>query len=69
MTTGDIYATVPENTLIEHKIMVPIGARGNVTWMAPKGNYDINEEVIEIEFGGEKKVRRGAGDLKTSVSE
>lgn len=55
VTTGDIYATVPENTLIEHKIMVPIGARGNVTWIAPKGEYNINEEVIEIEFGGDRK--------------
>ena len=57
VTTGDIYAKVPENTLIEHRICVPIGARGNVTWVAPQGEYNINDEVIEIEFGGEKKVR------------
>jgi V-type H+-transporting ATPase subunit A len=56
VTTGDIYAKVPENTLIEHRICVPIGARGNVTWIAPQGEYNINDEVLEIEFGGEKKV-------------
>jgi len=57
VTTGDIYAKVPENTLIEHRICVPIGARGNVTWVAPQGEYNINDEVLEIEFGGEKKAR------------
>ena len=60
MTTGDIYAKVPENTLIEHRICVPIGARGNVTWVAPQGEYNINDEVLEIEFGGEKKARSAA---------
>ena len=57
VTAGDIYATVPENTLIEHRIMLPPGARGNVTWLAPAGEYNIDEEVIEVEFGGVKKVR------------
>jgi len=60
VTTGDIYAKVPENTLIEHRICVPIGARGNVTWVAPQGEYNINDEVLEIEFGGEKKARLAA---------
>ena len=57
MTAGDIYATVPENTLMEHKVLVPPGARGNITWMAPPGEYSIAEDVIEIEFAGKKKVR------------
>ena len=64
MTTGDIYAKVPENTLIEHRICVPIGARGNVTWIAPQGEYNINDEVLEIEFGGEKKVRLQQSGMK-----
>ena len=55
VTAGDIYAIVPENTLMTHKVMVPPGARGNITWIADKGQYDIAEDVIEIEFGGQKK--------------
>ena len=58
VTAGDIYAIVPENTLMTHKVMVPPGARGNITWIADKGQYDISEDVIEIEFAGQKKARR-----------
>lgn len=58
MTAGDIYATVPENTLIEHRVMLPPGARGTLTWIAPQGQYGIDEEVIEVEFGGVKKASR-----------
>ena len=49
---GDIYATVQENALIEHRLMVPPNAKGKVTWIAPDGEYSIDEKVIEIEFGG-----------------
>ncbi len=56
VTAGDIYAIVPENTLMEHKVLVPPGARGNITWIAPQGDYTIADEVIEIEFAGQKKV-------------
>ena len=58
MTAGDIYAIVPENTLMEHKVLVPPGARGNISWIAPAGEYTIADEVIEIEFAGQKKVTR-----------
>ena len=56
MTGGDIYATVQENSLIEHRIMLPPGARGNVTYIAPAGEYSLEDKVIEVEFGGVKKV-------------
>ena len=56
LTGGDIYATVQENSLIEHKIMLPPGARGNVTYIAPAGEYSLEDKVIEVEFGGVKKV-------------
>jgi ATPsynthase alpha/beta subunit N-term extension len=56
VTAGDIYATVPENTLMDHKVLVPPGARGNISWIAPAGEYTIADEVIEIEFAGQKKV-------------
>ena len=55
--SGDIYAIVHENSLIDHKIMVPPGARGNVTYIAPAGGYSLTDKVLELEFGGVKKAR------------
>ncbi len=57
LTSGDIYANVHENSLLDHRIMVPPGARGNVTYIAPAGEYTITDKVLELEFGGVKKVR------------
>ncbi|CAM9127343.1 unnamed protein product [Bubo scandiacus] len=37
VTGGDIYGTVAENSLIQHKIMVPPRSRGTVTYIAPPG--------------------------------
>ena len=56
LTSGDIYANVHENSLLDHRIMVPPGARGNVTYIAPAGEYTITDKVLELEFGGVKKV-------------
>lgn len=58
VTGGDIYGLVHENTLIDHKIMLPPGARGSISYIAPPGQYNITEKVLELEFGGEKKVNR-----------
>lgn len=55
ITGGDIYGTVYENTLMQHRVMLPPGARGNVTYIAPAGQYTITDKVIEVEFGGVKK--------------
>ncbi|DBB18851.1 hypothetical protein WJX82_009529 [Trebouxia sp. C0006] len=55
LTGGDIYATVQENSLLEHRMMLPPGARGNVTYIAPAGEYSLTDKVIEVEFGGVKK--------------
>ena len=56
LTAGDIYAEVHENTLLTHKIMVPPGARGTVSYIAPKGEYALEDKVLELEFGDTKKV-------------
>ena len=34
--------------------MLPPGVRGTVSWIAPAGEYNIEEEVIEVDFLGEK---------------
>lgn len=38
---GDVYGSVKENTLIEHKIMLPPKAAGTVKWIAADGDYKI----------------------------
>lgn len=55
ITGGDIYGHVPENNMITHRIMLPPGAMGTISWIAPAGEYTIVEPVIEVEFQGEKK--------------
>uniref|UniRef100_A0A8C7JLL6 H(+)-transporting two-sector ATPase n=1 Tax=Oncorhynchus kisutch TaxID=8019 RepID=A0A8C7JLL6_ONCKI len=55
ITGGDIYGTVFENSLIKHKLMLPPRSRGTVTYVAPPGNYDVNDVVLELEFEGLKE--------------
>ncbi|KAG0583743.1 hypothetical protein KC19_3G159700 [Ceratodon purpureus] len=55
ITGGDLYGTVFENSLIEHHLGLPPGAMGKITYIAPEGEYSIQDEVIELEFQGEKK--------------
>jgi V/A-type H+-transporting ATPase subunit A len=46
---GDLLGVVPETPLIEHRIMVPPDASGRLTWVAPKGEYTIEEPVVRLE--------------------
>ncbi|EFJ49018.1 vacuolar ATP synthase, subunit A [Volvox carteri f. nagariensis] len=55
ITGGDIYGIVAENSLIEHRLMLPPGARGTVTYIASSGHYNVDEEIIEVDFQGQKK--------------
>lgn len=47
--------------------MLPPGARGNVTYIAEAGEYGLTDKVIELEFGGQKKVSGHALALRWSV--
>lgn len=38
VTAGDVFGTVPETALLEHKLMVPPNQMGTVKWIAPKGD-------------------------------
>ena len=40
---------------MEHRVMLPPQARGRVTYVAPSGDYTVDEKVLEIEFNGVKK--------------
>jgi len=55
ITGGDIYGQVPENLVINHKIMLPPRAMGRITWIAPPGAYTLADDVLEIEFQSKKE--------------
>jgi V-type H+-transporting ATPase subunit A len=38
---GDIYGAVDENTLINHKLMMPPKQAGTITYLAGPGEYNI----------------------------
>lgn len=53
---GDIYGSVFENNLFnQHKIMLPPKVQGRVTFIAADGNYNLDDNVIEVELDGQKK--------------
>ncbi|GJM90345.1 hypothetical protein PR202_ga06616 [Eleusine coracana subsp. coracana] len=55
ITGGDLYATVFENTLMQHHVALPPGAMGKVSYIAPAGQYSLQDTVLELEFQGIKK--------------
>lgn len=51
---GDIVGLVQENELIKHSIMIPPNCYGTVTYMAPPGEYTVDDVIVEAEFEGVK---------------
>ncbi|KAI1501088.1 V-type ATPase [Biscogniauxia marginata] len=52
---GDVWGTVFENSFIKvHKILLPPRARGTITKIASKGEYTVDEKILELEFNGTK---------------
>ncbi len=57
VAAGDIFAQVPETSLITHKVMVPYGMEGEITWIAAGGEYTINDVVMKLKTeDGEKEL-------------
>lgn len=55
--SGDIIAEVPETSLIMHKIMIPYGISGEITWVAKNGEYTINDCLAKVKTeDGEKEI-------------
>ncbi|XP_078061586.1 V-type proton ATPase catalytic subunit A-like, partial [Mustelus asterias] len=54
VTGGDVYASVFENSLIKHKILIPPKSKGTVTFIAPPGHYDVTDVLMELDFEGVK---------------
>ena len=53
---GDFLGSVPETAVVLHKIMVPVGLKGTVEWVAPAGQYTIQDTVVRL--------RTDAGEVK-----
>lgn len=47
---GQIYATLPETELIEHRLMVPPYLDGDVVWCAENGSYRLHDEIVRLKL-------------------
>lgn len=45
---GAILGTAPEGQSIEHRVMVPPNMSGAVTWIAPEGEYTIEDPIARL---------------------
>jgi V/A-type H+-transporting ATPase subunit A len=45
---GDIFATTPETSLIEHRSMIPNNIKGKITKILPNGSYTIKEILVVV---------------------
>ncbi len=48
---GDVLGTVPETEVVLHKIMVPNGVKGTVTWAAEAGKYVVDHVIAKVKTG------------------
>lgn len=46
---GEIFGTIQETQLIEHRLLVPPGIAGRVVFVAPAGSYRVDEIALRIE--------------------
>lgn len=49
---GDVVGYVRETSIITHKIMIPPGVRGVLKWVAPEGEYTVEDVIAEVEREG-----------------
>lgn len=49
VTGGQIYATIPETELIEHRLMIPPNTQGKVIDVKANGSYSLNDGIVKIE--------------------
>ncbi|MFX1303649.1 MAG: V-type ATP synthase subunit A, partial [Promethearchaeota archaeon] len=52
MISGDIIGTVQETKIIKHKIMVPPGDSGRLSFIVEEGDYSITDEIYCLKRNG-----------------
>jgi V/A-type H+/Na+-transporting ATPase subunit A len=54
---GEILGVVPETPVFEHRVMVPPDVRGTLNWVAPEGQYTLEEPIAKVKTeAGEKEL-------------
>ena len=56
VTTGDIIGVVQETSVIEHKVLVPYGVEGQLTYIQ-EGDYTVVDKIAEV------KTAKGSKDI------
>jgi V/A-type H+-transporting ATPase subunit A len=51
---GAILGSVPETEALEHFVMVPPDVSGEVTWIAPAGEYSLDDPVARVKASGKE---------------
>ncbi len=46
---GTVLGSVPETRMIIHKVLVPQNISGRLNWVAPEGEYTVDEEIARVE--------------------
>jgi len=56
---GQRIGTVPETPLLEHRVLVPPGVSGALTWIADEGEYTVEDVIARVRAadGAEAEVR------------
>lgn len=52
---GTVIATIPETSLIEHRVMVPPSIEGTLEWVAESGKHKITDVIAKVNTGREIK--------------
>ncbi len=55
VSAGTILGVVMETGTFEHRIMVPPDHSGTLSWIAPEGEYTIEEPIARFKMGKEEK--------------
>ncbi|MEE1280642.1 MAG: V-type ATP synthase subunit A [Acutalibacteraceae bacterium] len=50
LTSGQIYATLPETPVIEHRLLVPPNVNGKVKSVAKNGMYKLMDTIVTLEL-------------------
>jgi V/A-type H+-transporting ATPase subunit A len=45
---GEVLGTVPETTALEHRVLAPPLVQGTLTYLAPPGDYTLNETIARV---------------------
>jgi len=49
VSEGDLFAVTMETQSIEHRMLVPAGVEGMVTWVASDGDYTVEAPLVKIQ--------------------